>query len=177
MNWEQDLLVHLFWISFSQLKYTMNAETGTWEALSKFWFLTERMNSLVASERLWRSAYSPHTTPCMTGECQDSGFMICSESSPINIFHCSAAIWHYIPCFPLSLSLSLFLGPHLQHMEVPRLGVESELKLLAYVTATATRDPSCVCDLHHSSWQNQIFNPLSEARDWIGILMDTTQVC
>ena len=32
----------------------------------------------------------------------------------------------------------LFLGPHLQHMEVPRLGVELELKPTAYTTATAT---------------------------------------
>ena len=31
-----------------------------------------------------------------------------------------------------------FLGSHLQHMEVPRLGVESELQPLAYATATAT---------------------------------------
>ena len=35
-----------------------------------------------------------------------------------------------------------FLGPHLWHMEVPRLGVESELQLPAYATATATGDPS-----------------------------------
>ena len=27
------------------------------------------------------------------------------------------------------------LGPHLQHMEVPRLGVKSELQPLAYTTA------------------------------------------
>ena len=33
--------------------------------------------------------------------------------------------------------LSLFLGPHLQHMEVPRLRGELELQLLAYTTATA----------------------------------------
>ena len=59
-----------------------------------------------------------------------------------------------------------FLGPHLQHMEVPRLGVESELLLLAYTTATAMRDLSCVCNLHHSSSQCQIFNPLRKARDW-----------
>ena len=31
-----------------------------------------------------------------------------------------------------------FLGPHPWHMEVPRLGIESELKLPAYTTATAT---------------------------------------
>ena len=27
------------------------------------------------------------------------------------------------------------------------------------------QDPSCVCDLHHSSWQRWILNTLSEARD------------
>ena len=37
-------------------------------------------------------------------------------------------------------SLSFFLGPHLWHMEVPSLGVESELQLPAYATATATPD-------------------------------------
>ena len=50
-------------------------------------------------------------------------------------------------------------------MEVPRLGVESELQLPAYTTAIATQDSSCVCDLHHSSRPRQILNPLSEARD------------
>ena len=30
-----------------------------------------------------------------------------------------------------------FLGPNPQHMEVPRLGVDSELQLPAYTTATA----------------------------------------
>ena len=39
--------------------------------------------------------------------------------------------------------------------------VESELQPLAYTTATATRDLSCVCDLYHSSQQR----PLNEARD------------
>ena len=50
-------------------------------------------------------------------------------------------------------------------MEVPRLGVESELRLPAYATVTATQDPSRVFDLHHSSQQRQILNALSEARD------------
>ena len=52
-----------------------------------------------------------------------------------------------------------FLGLHLWHMEVPRLGVESELQLLAFATATATQDPSCICSLHHISQQCQILNP------------------
>ena len=59
-------------------------------------------------------------------------------------------------------------------MEVPRLVVESELQLLACTTATL--DPSHVCDPHHSSWQHQILNPLSEASDQTPILMDTSQV-
>ena len=35
----------------------------------------------------------------------------------------------------------LLLGLYLRHMEVPRLGVESELQLLAYTTATSMQDP------------------------------------
>ena len=65
-----------------------------------------------------------------------------------------------------------FLGPHLQHMEVTRPGVQSELQLLAYTTATASGDLSPVCDLHHNSRQCQILNPLSKARDRTCILID-----
>jgi len=68
-----------------------------------------------------------------------------------------------------------FLGPHSQHMEVPRLGVESELQLLAYTTATP--DLSHVCNLHHSSWQHWILNPLSEARDGTCNLMVSHWIC
>ena len=59
-----------------------------------------------------------------------------------------------------------FLGPHLQHMEVPRLGGESEpqLQLQTFPTATATPDPSCICDLPLGLWQHQILDPLREAR-------------
>ena len=69
-----------------------------------------------------------------------------------------------------------FLGLQLQHMEVPRLGVELELQLHAYVTDTAMQDLSCICYLHHSSRQCQILNPLSETRDQTCILMDTSCV-
>ena len=54
---------------------------------------------------------------------------------------------------------------HLRHMEFPGLGVNSELQLLAYTTATATSDPSCICDLHSSLRQRGILNPLNKARD------------
>ena len=70
----------------------------------------------------------------------------------------------------------VFLGPHWRHIEVPTLGDESELQPLAYTTAAATLDLSRLCDLHHSSWQCQIFNPLSDARGRTRVLMDASQV-
>ena len=55
-------------------------------------------------------------------------------------------------------------------------GQISRLQLPAYTTATATRDLSCICDLHDSLWQCQILNPLSVSRDQTHILTDTSQV-
>ena len=61
-------------------------------------------------------------------------------------------------------------------MEVPRLGVELELQLPAYTTATATPNLSYICDLH-AAWSNErTFNLLSKARDQTSILMDTGQI-
>ena len=74
------------------------------------------------------------------------------------------------------LSQALVSFVFLGHMEIPRLGVKSELQLLACATATATPDLSCICDLHHSSWQHQILNTLTEASDQTLILMDTGQI-
>ena len=44
--------------------------------------------------------------------------------------------------FVFVLFVLVFLGLHPWHMEVPRLGVTSELQLLVYTTATAMWDPS-----------------------------------
>ena len=49
-----------------------------------------------------------------------------------------------------------FLGPHLRHMEVPGLGVEFELQLLACATVSATNTAA------HGN--TQILNTLSKAR-------------
>ena len=61
-------------------------------------------------------------------------------------------------------------------MEVPRLGVELELQLLAYATAIARPGPSHVCDLHRSSRQCLIPGPLSKAGDRTHILMDPSWI-
>ena len=55
--------------------------------------------------------------------------------------------------------------------EVPRLGVELELQLLA--TATATWELNYICVLHRSFQQCRILSPLKESRDGTGILTDT----
>ena len=58
-------------------------------------------------------------------------------------------------------------------MEVPRLGVESELYLPVYTTATAARDPGCIYNLSCRSQPHQMLNPPSKARDPTCIFMGT----
>ena len=61
-------------------------------------------------------------------------------------------------------------------MEIPRLGVGLELLLLVYTTAIAMPDPSRVCNLHRSSRQGRILNPLSDTRDHNRNLMIPSQI-
>ena len=68
------------------------------------------------------------------------------------------------------------LGLHLRHVDVPGLGAELELELLAHATATASQDLSHVCDLHYTSWQCHILDSLSEARYQTRILLDSSRV-
>ena len=56
----------------------------------------------------------------------------------------------------------------------PRGWIEAVAAGLHHSHSNARSKP--VCDLHHNSWQHQILNPLSEARDQTCILMDVSQV-
>ena len=58
-------------------------------------------------------------------------------------------------------------------MKYPRLEIESELNLLAYITAVVMLDPSHICDPPHSLQKLWIHNPLIEAKDQTLILRDT----
>ena len=106
-------------------------------------------------------------------------FLFLLTSSPqLHFFPYSLQIYyyffHYHP-FPSHPGLPIhgdkfffflvFLGPHVPHVEVPRLEAQLELQPPAYATATAMPDLSRVCDLYHSPRQCWILNPLSEARD------------
>ena len=73
--------------------------------------------------------------------------------------------------FILFILSFVFSGLHPRHMEVPGLGVQSELHLPAYTIATAMPDLSHICDLYHSSRQCWILNPLSKTRNLTCILM------
>ena len=61
-------------------------------------------------------------------------------------------------------------------MEVSSLGIKPEVKLLAYTTAAATPHLSHVCNLHHSSGQDRIVNPLSQPRDQTWVLTHISPV-
>ena len=50
--------------------------------------------------------------------------------------------WKLLPAGFLLILFFVFLEPYLQHMQIPRLGVPSELYPLAYTIATATADLS-----------------------------------
>ena len=87
---------------------------------------------------------------------------------------CLVYFWSFVVPYKFFFSF-IVLGPHPQHKEIPRLGVLLELQLPAYTTAT-TPDLSCICNLHHSSQQGQILNPLSKARDGTRNLMVPSRI-
>ena len=100
-------------------------------------------------------------------------FSECSQASGFSVF----GLWAYFrPLIYAFIYVFIYLGLHLWHMEVPRLGVESELQPLDYTTATAMPDPSHLWNLRHSSRQSWILNPPSKARDWTCVGVDPRQV-
>ena len=67
-----------------------------------------------------------------------------------------------------------FLGPHPWYIQVPRLGVESELQLPAYTTAKAA--VQAVAATYTTAHDNAGSLILSDARDWTCILMDISWI-
>ena len=95
-----------------------------------------------------------------------------TSMAKINKISCRKDVWVFfkkIHSVYLFLFLFWFLGPQPWHMEVPRLGVKLELQLPAYTTATAMQELSRICDLHHSSREHRILDPLriEPASSWI----------
>ena len=80
---------------------------------------------------------------------------LCIISTP-----CVCPSFLFIFCF-VRFCLFFFSGPHLQHMDIPRKGVESAQQLPAYTTA-------------HSKARS--FNPPSESRNQTLLLTDISRV-
>ena len=97
--------------------------------------------------------------------------LLSSQVSSPGLLFCTSLCLR-LPFLAFFFFFYCLLGLHPQHMEASRLGIELELQLPAYTTATAMPYPSFICDLHYGSWQHRILNPLSEARDRTCILMD-----
>ena len=94
-----------------------------------------------------------------------------------------SVLYSHLCTLPLHLTKYLrsfffffFSGPHLWHMEVSGLVVESELQLPAYTTVTS----NARSELHLSPTLHLVVMPdpnsLSEARDRTSILMDASWV-
>ena len=143
----------------------------------------------ILNSSLWAGESHPHHSSNLS-HCRDIRSLTCCAtagtpmvfafevSSPVKYLNGLRTLLRTFEVTTIFLFVWLvFLGLHLQHTEVPRLGVKSELQLLASTTATATRDPSHICDPHHSSRQQQIPNPLSEARDQTYNLMIPSRIC
>ena len=91
-------------------------------------------------------------------------FCFTNYSQPQILFLYRLFIFYFI------LFYFCLLGPHLQHMEFPRIGVELEPhQRQCQIYATSTIYTAACC-------KHQILNPLNETRDWTRILMDTTWV-
>ena len=85
------------------------------------------------------------TTSALDQDCthiKEPSFNLSSQLLPYRMFPC--------PAWPDLMNFFLFFfflfkaapAPYRRYMEVPRLGIESEMQLLAYTTATAMRDLS-----------------------------------
>ena len=104
--------------------------------------------------RMWSN--SPHwqearARPAAPPACLHPGWGACATNQALHPppHPAQYIVWF---CFSFSFFFS-FLGMCLQYMDVPRLGVQSELQLPAYTEAKVTWYLSWVCDLHDSSGQ------------------------
>ena len=159
----------------------MNCAPGKWVDKGNFLFMeaSQRINEegwnwdVIHCDSDWKAESRQERQALLTGPKGDHQTWCAPSRSPQPSLQSILAKSSHLSRIRL---LFFFLGLHLRHMEVPRLGVESELQLLAYTTATVMPDPSRICNLHHSSWQCWILNSMSEIRDQTCILMDSSQI-
>ena len=92
----------------------------------------------------------------------------CASQGLVNV----AERFHFLTCRWLKKIFFFFLV----FRATPATGKSQARGRIGSVTVTATPGLSHVGDLYHSSWQHQILNPLTEARDQTRFLVDTSRV-
>ena len=102
-------------------------------------------------------------------------------SHPVSILHTSDLSSSPFGCLSSASSLkrsSAFLLFRVSPKACGSSQARSQIRAAAeaYATATATPDPSRICDQCHNLRQPQIPYPLSKARDRTRILIDTSQI-
>ena len=133
------------WVAFQQKALCVIETSAEYEV---FWCLVTRIDFGLTKAGT-PSNLVPSLSPCVSVAVGD---LLYPHAFKFQVVH-------------LGLLCFVFLGLHLRHMEVPRLGVKSELHLPAYTTAIAALDSSHIYDLCHRFQHHQILNPQSEARD------------
>ena len=116
---------------------------------------------------MWHIFYSAFTRTHHMSLANFKKESVCREAQGIiseNYYLCNILSFSEITFFFFSF---FFIATSVAYESSPARG-----RIGAYATATATLDSSHICDLFHSLQQYQIFNPLSEARDWTCILID-----
>ena len=144
----------------SRHQSVVSGEAGNW------------VSSTLTSWWLWTSLtldVGPH--PLLNGASDAASRPVRHDPSvfPLCVAHCFRLFLLSFFFFCLFRATPLAYGSS-------QVGVQLEHPLPAYTTATAMQDPSHICNLRHSSWQCQIFNPLSQARDQTCVLMDASQI-
>ena len=82
-------------------------------------------------------------------------------------------LWHFLTYRSFIPPRLFFRATLMAYGSSQARGVQLELQLPAYTTATATLGPRGICNLHCSLQQCWLLNPLSEAGDGTRILTET----
>ena len=152
-----------------------------------------RLMSILKSGWLWRQKQIPGFFKCAVLP-EHEEFLQCSNLKAIkqslNVRCDSSVSWikWWLPHrwleaenntniqLPAFFFFFVFSGPHPQLMEIPRLQVKLELQAASLHHSHSNMGSETCCDLHHSSRQQWILNPLSKARDPTQVLTDTSQL-
>ena len=92
-------------------------------------------------------------------------YFLCLEYSSSRYLYCSIFFSGLFRAAPMKYGSSQARDP-----------VEAVAASLDHSHSNAGSDPSCICNLHHSSRQHQILNPVIKARDRTRILTDTSWI-